>query len=558
MSRGARWIAATPAVAAVVTLATVSAMLDVTPAVIAALAAWTALATMVLHVAAREGARRAPHALPHWTVGAMFALSAVTLAAGFALRVPGVAPSVPPVLGTVLASMGCLAGLILYPLARWSARDDVDTADAPATEWIDRLAVRGAFAVAVPIGASALLATLVVSTHLHTVQRDLARRDADLFNLTLSGDPTVSARELRSAAEVLHAGGLTVRQSPSGPRVEPADEGLPSPAWAVAVALAVAAVGAVLGARTGSIAARELHAARLRMEAVGTGRASLEPASHTTSSAEGVPEVREMADALDAVTATLRAMADDQRRALTTRLEAGRLRAFVLAGASHDLRGPLNAVLGFAGLLLSGVDGDVTEGQKESLEALSRGGRDMLRLVDELLDAARLDAGRMTLRREAMTVSTLLARARRAALERTGLAPGDDIVVPAEGALDAEVWVDPDRASQAVAALLAYAWVRPGAASPRTPTGAAGVSVRQEGATVTLRILGHGATPAQSTLDLLFDPLDVPPPGARAPGGLGLALSVARRLLELHGGSVQAEVAPEGGLALRLTLTGRP
>ena len=95
------------------------------------------------------------------------------------------------------------------------------------------------------------------------------------------------------------------------------------------------------------------------------------------------------------------------------------MRSFVLASVSHDLRGPLNAVLGFAELLLSGVEGALTDGQRESLDALSRGGRDLLRLVGDLLDHARIDAGRMTVDRTLVSVDSVVERARVAAIERS-------------------------------------------------------------------------------------------------------------------------------------------
>ena len=70
-----------------------------------------------------------------------------------------------------------------------------------------------------------------------------------------------------------------------------------------------------------------------------------------------------------------------------------------LASMSHDLRSPLNSLLGFATLIASGVEGPITNEQRESIQMITRSARDLLRLVTNILDSARIDAGRLTLAR---------------------------------------------------------------------------------------------------------------------------------------------------------------
>src|SRR5919107_2162077 len=68
-----------------------------------------------------------------------------------------------------------------------------------------------------------------------------------------------------------------------------------------------------------------------------------------------------------------------------------------LASVSHELRTPMNAILGFTDALLAGVDGPLNDEQKASLGWVQRGGRDLLGLINEILDLSKIEAGNLTL-----------------------------------------------------------------------------------------------------------------------------------------------------------------
>jgi signal transduction histidine kinase len=472
------------------------------------------------------------------------------------------------VAGVVGAAFVVVGSLVFYPAMRRALRplfEGLPATGEPAQPALgDRLTLRVALAVAIPSGVAALLAALLVAAHVSSTAHDEEALNARIFSLALG------VRRLQgegpegrdAAARVLAAGGARVRPGVEVSFVEPGPVEVPSPLQSLLGGIVFACVGAALGLRIGRRAAMELTRAKRRVETVGlqhlstSGRANLDGVTFTLSfDAVSLPEVRAISNLLDRVTETLATVARDQRRAVNARAEAARLRSFVLAGVSHDLRGPLNSVLGFAGLLLSGVDGEVSEGQRESLEALTRGGRDLLRLVDDLLDAARLDAGRMTVTRARVAVGTLLADARKAALERAAGVVPDDVRLPVDGDLDLEAMVDRERLSHHLGAMIAYALLRKGAAALTGPSAAVTLRVRAvDEHAWSLTITGAGSTPTREMLTQLFAPFDLPQSGARAPAGLGLALGVARRVIELHGGSALADAAPEGGVQLQVTL----
>ncbi|MBI5513717.1 MAG: HAMP domain-containing histidine kinase [Deltaproteobacteria bacterium] len=444
-----------------------------------------------------------------------------------------------------------LASLVVYPAARLALRPVVevlpsggaDGAPSPA----DSLGLRASLAVAVPTGVAALFAALIVGAHATEVWRLQGEHSARVYSRALGVPRVASEAQERSdpLARVLAAAGVRITPGVQFPQAEARAPGAPSPVWAVLVALALGSLGALVGRRIGRQATRELDAAARRMDRLGEGE---DLGVARVVEARSVPEVAAMTEALDAVAESLAAMSRDQRRSRNAREEAAKLRSFVLAGVSHDLRGPLNAVLGFSGLLLSGVDGAVTAGQRESLEALARGGSDLLRLVDDLLDAARLDAGRLTLHRERVEARDLLELARTLCLERVGKALPEDTVIPLEGALGARLMVDRGRMAHCLGAVLAWGLLRPGR------SGHAAAQVREgEAGMVVLTVRSEGSTPTRETLTQLFDPFEVAPAGARAPAGLELAMANARRVVALHRGSMRAE-ASDKGLVVRVEL----
>src|SRR3989442_380123 len=259
-------------------------------------------------------------------------------------------------------------------------------------------------------------------------------------------------------------------------------------------------------------------------------------------------EVRHAAQRLESQNAALTTLNDkleEQHRELS-RLnleldQAGKLKDQFLPNVSHELRTPLNSVIGVSDLLLTGqVDGaPLSETQRDYLETISRNGRHLLQLINELLDLSKIAAGRMELHREPVALETLLREAAasvHAQLEarRHTLSiepPGDAVRVTA----------DRGRVLQVLLNLLSNAIKFTADAgritlAPRLQDG--GRYVRVAGSDTGIGIAPHDT----AKLFQEFVQLDASP--RRRYEGTGLGRALSKRLVELHGGAIGGDSQP--------------
>jgi CheY-like chemotaxis protein len=203
-----------------------------------------------------------------------------------------------------------------------------------------------------------------------------------------------------------------------------------------------------------------------------------------------------------------------------------------LAVLAHELRNPLAPIRNALELLR--VEGQDRAKSDRTLAMLERQVLQMVRLIDDLMDVSRLTRGLLTLKKERVSLTSVLETAiesTRPALESAG--HQFNFMVPVEPIL---LEADPTRLAQVFSNLL-------GNAAKFTPRGGhIALEVERKGsnrAVVTVRDDGRGIPPGSiaNIFDMfaqLGDPLD------RAQAGLGVGLSIARRLVELHGGTVTA------------------
>lgn len=215
-----------------------------------------------------------------------------------------------------------------------------------------------------------------------------------------------------------------------------------------------------------------------------------------------------------------------------------------LRNVSHELRAPVNSILGLASLL---ADGRLDEDQRVQIGYLDSSARALLGMVNELLDLARAESGRQHVRRTAVDVTALLAELD--GTVRPLLRPGVALVVEPPG--DAVVvHTDRDLLSRVLRNLLTNAakFTDAGAVSLTATVPAGG-----EGLVVTVRDTGLGIAPEH--LDAVFEEFfQVPNRLQPSTRGTGLGLPYARRVAEALGGSLVAQSEPGVGSTFTLTL----
>jgi PAS domain S-box-containing protein len=218
--------------------------------------------------------------------------------------------------------------------------------------------------------------------------------------------------------------------------------------------------------------------------------------------------------------------------------EADRLKDEFLAMLAHELRNPLAPIRNALHVLRQpGAASDTAARVREMAE---RQVKHMARLLDDLMDVSRISRGRIELRQEIVDVAALV----RQALETVGPFLQErrhalDVALPAE---PLRVRGDPARLEQVLTNLLNNA------AKYTNPGGRISLAVAREREDVVLRVRDSGAGIAPDMLVKIFDlfvqadrRLD------RAPGGVGIGLTLVRKLVELHGGRVEARSPGLGG-----------
>jgi PAS domain S-box-containing protein len=243
---------------------------------------------------------------------------------------------------------------------------------------------------------------------------------------------------------------------------------------------------------------------------------------------------------------------DNARRHLAVR-ESDRRKEEFLATLAHELRNPLAAIRDWTQLLQPGPD--LEETTIEVREVIARQAGIMARLVDDLLDAARMCRGAIALRTERVDAAALAARAA-ADLRPLIESRGQQLEVSLP---DGPAWIegDPTRLGQVVTNLLTNAakYTDPGGRIDLIATH------DHEAGALILRVRDTGVGLAPEALTRVFELFaQAAPARDRARGGLGIGLALVKTLVELHGGTVAADSPGPGRgseFVVRLPAEGR-
>jgi signal transduction histidine kinase len=235
-------------------------------------------------------------------------------------------------------------------------------------------------------------------------------------------------------------------------------------------------------------------------------------------------------------TATLGAafneMADELEREASQRDQLDRLKDEFVLTASHELRSPLTSVLGFAELLMLERD-SLTPKQVETVEVILDNCRHLVHLLNDLLDLARSDAGRLTIRPQPTEVAVLVDDAVRTMRARTE-GRRQSLTERVEPGLPL-VNVEPERIRQILVNLLTNA-------HEYSPEGASiAVDARVVDGEVEIAVSDDGPGIPADQLEHVFERFTRGDAGlTQRVGGTGLGLAISKSLVELHGGSIAA------------------
>ena len=242
----------------------------------------------------------------------------------------------------------------------------------------------------------------------------------------------------------------------------------------------------------------------------------------------------------------------------TAELEAAKVRAEAadraksafLATISHELRTPLNAIIGFTEVLLAQAPGPLNEEQEKQLAIVQQSSRQLLSLISDVLDLAKVEAGKLGLEREPFDLRQLLERSGRVFGEeagRRGLRFALDVRVA-----QARVVGDRLRVEQVLNNLLSNAL-------KFTPQGAVGLELEAGEGSFTVTVADTGVGIRDEDREKLFRPfgqIETGLPGASE--GTGLGLLIARRLIEAMGGTIAVESEWGAGSRFMFTLPAEP
>lgn len=238
---------------------------------------------------------------------------------------------------------------------------------------------------------------------------------------------------------------------------------------------------------------------------------------------------------------------------------ANRAKSAFLAGMSHELRTPLNGILGYAQLL--GRDGALADEHRAGLRVIERSGRHLLGLINDVLDLAKIEAGKLEVRPAPFRLPDLLRSV--AALARIDAeTQGLDFEADLAPELPAAVHADERRLRQVLLNLLSNAvkFTARGAVTLRArveePADAESDNTPDDEPTVTLHLevtdTGVGIAPEQ--VERVFQPFEQVADAGRHTEGTGLGLAISRRLVGMMGGTLGLDSTPGVGSTFTVRL----
>ena len=478
-----------------------------------------------------------PTPIPHYATAERGLLFRVGLATAIAVALIGVASVI---LGTQLSTLGARSGLerrASLVAVMLAAR----LREVPPAQWgelAERMTARVGGVVS------------IVDEHGEPI-------DPSLDSPLRAGDPLLRSEHARGEVDFNEQAFFVATEALTvGPEHRRVVVALPLAASRGGLTqLWIPLIGVLLGIGLLGIASALIVARAIAMDVRAITRRALAMAGGEAAALEPLPvraqdEVGELVAAFNRLQRRFGDELEAHKTALVRLEDAERRKEALIATLRHELRTPLNSIIGFAELMLSGVDGDLTSAQREDLDVVARSGRHLLQLVDDVLDLSAIASGRFTVETRAVD---LVSIAREVTRESLGSARRRKVKVRIEeGVASAIVEGDSLSLRRVVTNLVQNAIEHAG--------GEVVVDVGIDGRTARVAVSDNGPGIKPRDLKRLFKPFErgrnTGSGETRSGAGLGLAITVA--LLDLHGGNLRAESEVGKGSRFIATIPLRP
>jgi signal transduction histidine kinase len=250
------------------------------------------------------------------------------------------------------------------------------------------------------------------------------------------------------------------------------------------------------------------------------------------------PEAVKLAQAIAAQTSihleTLRLNEELQKRAAELQ-ELDRLKSGFLANMSHELRTPLNSIIGFADVMLMELDGPLTPHMNNDLKLIQKNGQHLLHLINDVLDMAKIESGRMNLNPEKFKLHDVLDEVN-SITSTLASERNISLFIEEDSDQEVEIYADNTRLRQVMINLVnnSIKFTEKGKIAIR--------AIKQDSATVLITVKDTGiGIPPEKLEDVFQEFTQVDTSTTRKAGGTGLGLPISRRLIQMHGGRLWAE-----------------
>ncbi len=252
-------------------------------------------------------------------------------------------------------------------------------------------------------------------------------------------------------------------------------------------------------------------------------------------------------DALANANINLEKVNTDLVRANALAKENARLKGEFMSTMSHELRTPLNAIIGFTGIMLEGMGGEVDNEARHMIQRIDANSQRLLTLINDVLDLAKIEAGRLEVVTEAMSPRELVSQWQ---AQMSVLADNKGLTFDVSVAPDLPEMINGDsqRLTQVVVNLLSNAF-------KFTDRGGVRLDVEREGDNWTIRVTDSGVGIPPHAINYIFDEFrQLDGSTKRMYGGTGLGLAIVRNLCRMMSGSVRVTSELGKGSVFTVTL----